>query len=898
MAKAQSGHPVIGCLTGNRGVRLLEGEYAFHAPGLKQPCAPDLEPDRCEGHGPFVFSKGHLTDGDAATGVGWQGTSVGEVGVDVKVNLGSLCFVDQVVLRQPARLASPAAAPTGADNIEAAGHAEPEGICRVEVYARRPGDAGMSLVGQAGQRGPANFPEGPIRVNVGAEAQELAVRLISFNAHIRVSELEIWGAEPGEPALFPVPAKLRHLPGEAFIATGNTRIMIGASASEDSGFAANLLAEKLGERCGLAITVAEDAEGEAGQQQSGSIIIGKPGECDRLDALGMPVPSDAEGYTLRVDADRAAILANDRRGLIYGAESLLQLLTSGGEPKAAPCLVEDAPRLPFRGVHLYLPARDQLGFAKRLIRDLLTPMKLNTIFMELAGALEFDRRPEIAETWAKNNRLAAEGKVPPVPHGKVCGGGTLTKAEFKDLVEYARSFGIEVIPEIQSLSHVQYLTMTYPEIAEKPVPGGYSDSYCPLHPESRKIVFDMIDEVAELLAPLRYVHMGHDEVYTMAECPRCKGKSRDELFAKDVNEIHAHLKEKGVGMMIWADMLQPWQRYSGTEAATMIPKDIVMLEFVWYFRTWADTEDHLLKNGFQVIFGNCYSSHFTRYESRTSKPGVVGAEVSVWSSTDEESMARIGKIYDMVYSANTGWSPYCQDELRWTFDRKIVELMPGMRADLRGLPRSKAPTAERCRALDLQPHFTAPRRDPSGAKGGYDLGGLPTGDADLRGLPFRFGEGVVLVEGPQARTPSSPNRVEVPLEGKVSGLLFAHSCTGMAQVTRGLGARPILGRYEVHYADGTKAEMPVAFGHHVAEWNRRHGAPLSHRAHRHAGYVATYPADPLWQGKTPSGDDVTLYSCEWVNPFPNKEVKAVAIVGEDAGADVSLMVAGITAVRP
>jgi len=151
-------------------------------------------------------------------------------------------------------------------------------------------------------------------------------------------------------------------------------------------------------------------------------------------------------------------------------------------------------------------------------------MRLNTLFLELAGAMRFDRRPEIADAWERHNRLAREGKAPPVPHGGVGGGGCLTKAEVKGLVDYARAYGIEVIPEIQSLSHVEYLTMTYPEIAEAPAEEGYPDSYCPLHPDSRRIVCDMVDEVVELLGPLRYLHMGHDEVYTMAECPRCKGR--------------------------------------------------------------------------------------------------------------------------------------------------------------------------------------------------------------------------------------------------------------------------------------------------------------------------------------------------------------------------------------
>jgi len=401
----------------------------------------------------------------------------------------------------------------------------------------------------------------------------------------------------------------------------------------------------------------------------------------------------------------------------------------------------------------------------------------------------------------------------------------------------------------------------------------------------------------DLLGPLRYLHMGHDEIYTMAECPRCKGKTRDELFAHDVNAIHAYLRERGVGMMIWADMLQPWQRYSGTESAALIPKDIVMLEFVWYFRPWADTEDHLLEHGFQVIYGNCYSSHFTRYEKRTTKPGVIGAQVSVWSGTDEEAMGRLGKLYDLVYSANTAWTGHCQEELRWVYDRRIAGLLPDMRARLRGeTPRSALTQAPAARALDLTPRHTAPRRNDGGTYGAWDLTSLPVGELTWRGLPFLLGDGVLAVESGGARGRRYPTDVTVPVGGSARSLVFAHTALGRGRIPDPFGPRQVIARCEVAYADGAEVSVDVAFGHHVAEWNRRHGAPLGPTFHRHAGYVATWPVDPLWQGKTVVGEDVTVYALEWTNPHPEREIRSVRVAAAEADAEVALAVLGVTVV--
>jgi hypothetical protein len=329
----------------------------------------------------------------------------------------------------------------------------------------------------------------------------------------------------------------------------------------------------------------------------------------------------------------------------------------------------------------------------------------------------------------------------------------------------------------------------------------------------------------------------------------------------------------------------------------LIPKDIVMLEFVWYFRTWADTEDLLLRNGFQVIFGNCYSSHFPRYERRTSKEGVIGTQVSVWSGTNEEDMGRLGKLYDLIYSANTAWSATCHDELRWTFDRKIADLLPAIRSRLRGLRSAGCMPGHTLVPINVQAHFTMPRCDPTGAQGGYDLSGLPTGEVVLRDVPFDLGNGVLLVEAPSIRDRQYPDQVTIPIGAKAAALVLAHTCTTMGPIAQSIGPRQPIAQYEICYADGTAEIIPVAFGYHVAEWNRRHGAPLGHRFHRHAGYVATYPVDPLWQGKTALGEDVTLYGLEWTNPHPERVVESICVEAVENGTNASLIVAGITLVR-
>lgn len=884
----------LGCLTGSGKGIPVEGSYTFLHRGLKKELFPDLMEETaggvCRWQTPVPFSEGTLTDGDPSTMVGWKGGTMGEIGVEIVVDLKDRYFVDRVVLHQGGHTEeeTPGASQKGKVRPgEVPDYVEPTGLNGVEVYARAKEHGPYFLAGRLGEKAQKTpLRERTLSISLGVEARELVLRLDSFNRDVLLSGLEVWGAGLDEPKIYPIPQKMAFDGKGVFSLKETSKVVVGKEASEDTLFTANLLVEKVRENFGMMIPLLR--KDEAGHSK-GVVLLGKPGECGLLDEGGL-TEVRAEGYRLSVRSDRVLVLASDRRGLIYGVETFLQLLGSGEEPAAETCLIEDYPKMGLRGVHFFMPAREDIPFIKRLIRYVLAPMRMNTIFLQVTAGMRFDRRPEINEAWEKGNREAAEGKKPPVPHGQLGGGSYLTKEEVREIVEYARAYGFEVIPEVQSLSHVEYLTMTYPGIAERSE-DTYPDSYCPLHPESHKIVFDMIDEVIEVFQPLRYIEMGHDEVYTMGVCERCKGKSRAELYALDVNKIYDYLKSKGLGMMIWSDMLHTFRPYGCPDAIDMIPKDIVMMDFIWYFRTGEDIEVRLLEKGFKVIMGNFYSSHYPRFAARSAREGVIGAEVSTWCHANERDFGQKGKLYDFIYSANIMWSEHYRDELRWTMDRGIAELMPGIRSKLRGELYPSQVKEKRLFPIDLSGRYTAPLRDETGGKGGFDLSGLPRGEVVLRGIPFRIGEGVILVEGEKVRDRRYPSEVEVPVGAKADGLVFLHTCSSDAR------PRTPVGQYEVLYADGSTAEISLEYGGQMAEWDRRHAAPLAHIAHRHSGYIGTYPADPIWQGKTPTGEDMTLYGFEWVNPHREREIRAIRICASESAGDSALMVVAITGVE-
>ena len=87
--------------------------------------------------------------------------------------------------------------------------------------------------------------------------------------------------------------------------------------------------------------------------------------------------------------------------------------------------------------------------------------------------------------------------------------------------------------------------------------GIYCRSWCPLHPDVNSVVFALIDELADAFEADAF-HVGMDEVFLVAsdQCPRCRGKHPAEVFAKAVNDLHAHIVgEKKLTMLMWADRL-------------------------------------------------------------------------------------------------------------------------------------------------------------------------------------------------------------------------------------------------------------------------------------------------------------------------------------------------------
>jgi len=392
-----------------------------------------------------------------------------------------------------------------------------------------------------------------------------------------------------------------------------------------------------------------------------------------------------EAFKLTVTDEKITVEASDPRGAVYGASALIQSADQNAD--IAPCVLTDKPDKPFRGVHIYLPSKNEIEEYKRIL-DVVAFLKLNTVIIEVGGAMEYERHPEINTTWKRFCKLTVDEYPETLQwstiywkdsiHPENGGGSYLTKAEVRGIVEHAKSLGLDVIPEIQALSHAYYLTLAHREIAEY-ADDPFPDTFCPLNEKSYELYFDVADEVIEVFEP-KVVSIGHDEVRVLGMCDKCKGHEGHELFAYEVTRLHEFYKSRNIRIMMWAEKYQEMVDYNGDihggqpidkitsyafrgfhyvlpatfKAIDMVPKDIIMLD--WYWSLNFTSTDCFLDRDFTVAFGNFGGGMMKNYNSRINGKTVIGAECSTWVLANDHTYAGDGIFFNFSLSALMLWN--------------------------------------------------------------------------------------------------------------------------------------------------------------------------------------------------------------------------------------------------
>lgn len=253
---------------------------------------------------------------------------------------------------------------------------------------------------------------------------------------------------------------------------------------------------------------------------------------------------------------------------------------------------------PWLGVHVLTTSADKTAQLAEVVGQ-LAQLGINTIVAEINYGYEYQSHPEL--------RAANPS----------------SKEQIRNLVAECRKCHVRLIPQFQCLGHQSWSRHTFPLLVKYPefdeTPGQYANnqgiycrSWCPLHPEVNRVVFNLMDELIDAFEA-DALHVGMDEVFLIADdaCPRCKGKDKAELFAKAVNDYHKYLVDKKkLDMLMWGDRLidagkiryGKWEASANGTAAAIdrIPKDIVICDWHYGRRDAYESIPVFLEKGFRV----------------------------------------------------------------------------------------------------------------------------------------------------------------------------------------------------------------------------------------------------------------------------------------------------------
>lgn len=412
-------------------------------------------------------------------------------------------------------------------------------------------------------------------------------------------------------------------------------------------------------------------------------LLDKYGQADGIQKICAVQAADApeESYRIEITGECIAITYCTTRGLIYGCVTVLQMLEHG---ELCTGMLYDEPDCAFRGYRIFLPGRKSFDsfFA---LADFLAYYKYNYLSLEIGGAMEYKRHPEINRAWqaftVETHRYS--GRTIEIQHGydwpknsihtDNAEGDILTQDEVRMLVKYCRDRGLIVYPETPLLSHCDYLCLAHPEFAERPE-DPYPDTYCPSNPKVYDLVFDILDEVIDVFQP-EIINIGHDEFYSMCQCPECSKKRPEQVFAEDIIKIHDYLSQRGIRTMMWGEKLLPVvlrdRTHGGAEAhyvtgngkhhdvpavylsQQLLPRDILMSHWYYCFGMQYDFVYHT--QGYEAVYGNMSASGVEHWRLRRQF-GMKGGSCSNWGSNHPEYMQRNAQYRSLIFGAYALWS--------------------------------------------------------------------------------------------------------------------------------------------------------------------------------------------------------------------------------------------------
>jgi len=383
-----------------------------------------------------------------------------------------------------------------------------------------------------------------------------------------------------------------------------------------------------------------------------------------------------EGYQLIVTRKNIVLKAAEPAGLFYGVQTLFQLLppeiyssksVAEVEWNVPAVEIKDVPRFGWRGMMLDVSRH---FFPKEFIYefiDYLAKHKLNTFHWHLCDdqgwRIEIKKYPKLTDVGAwRMDRLdkpwnaresQKEGEIPDY-------GGFYTQDEIRNIVKYAKSRHVTIIPEIEMPGHTVAALAAYPQFSCEGGPfqvltGGYwpiSDIYCAGNDSTFDFLENILSEVIDLF-PGKYIHIGGDEAEKSKwkKCEKCQARIKNEGLSDEhelqsyfIKRIEEYLNSQGRQLIGWDEILEgglapgatvmSWRGFEGGIAAAKSGHDVVMspTSHCYFDYYQGDPDQEPLAIGGYLPLKKVYSFDPTPQDlTEAETHRILGGQANVWT---------------------------------------------------------------------------------------------------------------------------------------------------------------------------------------------------------------------------------------------------------------------------
>jgi hexosaminidase len=396
-------------------------------------------------------------------------------------------------------------------------------------------------------------------------------------------------------AIVPRPLHLREV-GPGFLLNADTRL---CHAGPIEGIA-RLLRDRLSPATGFPFPAGDETDG------TGNAIV-----------LELDDRAGASAYELLVNGDGIRIRGGDEAGLFHGTQTLTQLLppqifrrtlVPGAGWQLPGVEISDRPRFAWRGMMLDV-SRHFFGVEAVLkLIDILALQRMNVLHLHLTDdqgwRMEIKRYPLLTEigAWRTSSMIGRNDeprdevtRYDMAPHD-----GFFTQEDLREIVAYAASRYITVVPEIDLPGHSQAAMAAYPWLGNTGEPlqvwtdWGINSHVLNVGDETISFYKGVFEEVMDVF-PGKFVHVGGDE------CPKDEWRAspaaqarmrelgladEDQLQSWVIRQMDEFLTARGRRLVGWDEILEgglapgatvmSWRGEDGGIAAARAGHDVVM----------------------------------------------------------------------------------------------------------------------------------------------------------------------------------------------------------------------------------------------------------------------------------------------------------------------------------